>query len=216
MSENFRSENSVEFPILVKWWYGLIFAPIFPLCIIGASITDPNFNETEGIVLIITIIVISSVLITVLSFLSRNIIRRISVDLSTRSLVFEEFWSGLRVSKRTYPFETIDKFDLILRNMRRSRYSKVFRVPLITLIFQSGKKKYITGIYDSDNIETRANQLNNMLKDKCGFPAERFAEPLKPHWLVRDQKKLKLMIIFIPVGVLSVVTLLTLLITGVL
>jgi len=216
MSENFRAEQSIEFPILVRWWYGLIFAPIFPLCIIGASITDPNFNETEGIVLIITIIVISSVLITVLSFLLRNIIRRISVDLSTRSLVFEEFWSGFRVSKRTYPFETIDKFDLIFRNMRRSRRSPIFRVPLITLVFQSGKVKYVTGIFDSDNVETWANQLNNLLKDQCGFPAERFAESLKPHWLVRDQKKLKLMIVFIPVGVLTVVTLLTFILTGVL
>ena len=100
MSENFRSEQSVEISLKTQWWIGLIIAPILPLCLIGATFTDPTFNQFEGNELIIISVAIFAVVTLAISLLCRKIIKRFSMDSSTRSLVYEKFWSGLRVSKR--------------------------------------------------------------------------------------------------------------------
>ncbi|MHA1474029.1 MAG: hypothetical protein ACTSRX_00445 [Promethearchaeota archaeon] len=217
MSENFRTGQSVEIPIIIRWWLGLIITPIMPIFLVIASFTTPNFKEIEGMMLIIIITAIYTVANLTLSLLLRKVIKRFSVDSATRSLVFELFWSGLRIYKRTYPFEIINKFDLVYRNMKKSRYARIEQVVVLTLTFQSEKIKYITGILDRDNLETWANQLNNLLKDQGGFPAEYFVEPLTPHWPDRDQKSLKLFfIISIFVVVLVTTFLIILVLTGVL
>lgn len=184
MVENYRSEQKVEFSILKRWWVELIVAAIFPICLSIGYFTTPDF-KFEGIMLIFTFFAIIEVLVMVVSLLRRKVTKRFTVDSSTRSLVFEEFWSILRISKKTFPFDIINKFDLVFRNMRKGRYS-MQQVTILTLTFQSGKVKYLTGILDQDNIETWADQLNKLLKEHGGFPSERFAEPLTPHWLDRN------------------------------
>ena len=191
MLENFQSKQSVEISIKTKWWVGLIIAPIMPLSLIWATFTDPAFNSFKGNELIIISVAIFSVVALTISLLCRKIIKRFSVDSSTRSLVFEVFWSGLRVFKKNYPFEIINKFDIILKNMKKGRYSSFRQVEVLTLVLQTGKMKYITGIHDQDSVKTWAMQLNNLLRDQGGFPAERFAEPLIPHWPEGDQNLLK-------------------------
>ena len=217
MSENIRSEQSVEIPIITRWWMELIVAAIMPICLIIAFITSPDSLKFEGIMLLIIIFAIFEVVMMVISLLRRKVIKRFTVDSSTRSLVFEVFWSSLRIYKRAYPFEIINKFDLLYRNMKKSRYARIQQVVVLTLTFHSEKIKYITGILDRDNLETWANQLNNLLKDQGGFPAESFVEPLTPHWLDRDQKSLKLFfIISIFVVILVTTVLIILVLTGVL
>ena len=76
--ENFRTPTGVEIPINIQWWLVLIMGLIMPICLIGASITDPAFREFEGMVLIITITAITSGLLVVVSFLLRRIIKRFS------------------------------------------------------------------------------------------------------------------------------------------
>ena len=218
MLENFQSEQSVEISIKTKWWVALIIAPIMPLCLVGATFTDPTFNSFEVYELIVISVAIFSVVALTISLLCRKIIKRFSVDTSTRSLVFEVFWSGLRVFKKNYPFEIINKFDIILKNMKKGRYSSFRQVEVLTLVLQTGKLKYITGIYDQDSVKTWAMQLNNLLQDQGDFPAERFAEPLAPHWPEGDQNLLKkFILLFILVFTLVIGTvLITLVILGVL
>ena len=97
--------------------------------------------------------------------------------------------------------------------MKKYRYARIEQVMVLTLTFQSGKFKYITGIFDRDNLETRADQLNNLLKEQSGFPSEHFAEPLTPHWLDRDPMRLKLKIIFGSVAIVILLVLLILIVT---
>ena len=115
------------------------------------------------------------------------IIKRFSVDSSTRTLVYEELWSGFRMAKRTYPFDNINKFDL--------QHKRVWKglcfyhvIDVLVLIFQSGKIKYLTYNLDQAKIVNWGTQLNNMLKNECGFPAERFSEPLSPHHADQNKK----------------------------
>ena len=216
MVGNFRSEQSVEFSIKTLWWAGLIIFPIMPFCLIMAYLTDPSFKDFEGFVLIITIVAIFEVLIIVFVFLGRKVVKRFTVDPSTRSLVFDEFWGGLRVVKRIFPFETINKFDLVLKNVPKGRHS--FEVAkLLVLTFQNEKMKYLTTKLDQDNIEAWSRQLNNLLQDQGGFPAERFVEPLKPHWPDKgDQKSLKNLIIFLIAAIIIItIVLITLVLLGV-
>ena len=216
MSENYRSEQSVELSIKTLWWAGLIIIPIMPFCLIMAYLTDPNFKDFEGFVLIISIVAIFEVLVILLSFLRRNVVKRFTVDSSTRSLVFSEYWRGLRVVKRIFPFDTINKFDLILKNVPKGQHSHEV-AKLLVLTFQSEKMKIFSSKLDQENIESWGRQLNNLLQDQGGFPAERFTEPLKPHWPAGDQKLLKrFVLIFLIVMTIMIATvLITLVLLGV-
>ena len=178
---------------------------------------DPSFNELEYRGLIISIISIFAFVTIVITLLGRKITKRFSVDSYTRSLVFKKYWSGLRILKKIYPFETIDKFDLIFRNVAKGQYSSQ-KVEILALVFQSGKMRYLTSTLDRDNIKTWATQLNALLQIQGGFPAERFAEPLVAHWPTRKQNLVK-MFFFICLFVFvlfSAVILITLAIMGVL
>ena len=200
MSENYGSNQSVEFQIKLEWWLILIMAFIMPLCLVGATFTDPTFNKFEGNELIIISVGIFSIVTLMIGLLCRKIIKRFSVDSSMRSLVFEVFWSGLRVKKNSFPFDSINKFDLTLRNLKKGKYSSFQQIEVLTLVFQSGKMKYLTGIHDRVHVKTWAMQLNNLLQDQGGFPAERFSEPLVPHWPAQNKKKLKILYTFIISG----------------
>ena len=189
MSENFRSEQPVELSFKMQWGGRLMLASILPICFLLLTYTDSNFNQF-GIdeIILISVAIFTVVALSIL-LLCRKIIKRFSIDSSRQSLVFEVFLSGIRVIKRSYPFETINKFDLIIRNMRRGSdmYSSIQEVKILALVLQSGKIKYFTGYLHQDNAKIWAMQLNKLLQDQGGFPAERFAEPLTPHWPEGDQ-----------------------------
>ncbi|MHA1901407.1 MAG: hypothetical protein ACTSW5_10975 [Promethearchaeota archaeon] len=208
MVEKIRSEQSVDLSIKTLWWAGLIILPIMPFCLIMAYFTDPNFKDFEGFVLIITIVAIFEVLVLALVFLRRNVVKRFTVDSSTRSLVFSEYWRGLRVVKRIFPFDTINKFDLILKNVPKGRHS--FEVAkLLVLTFQSEKMKIFSSKLDQDNIESWGRQLNNLLQDQGGFPADRFVEQLKPHWPAVEQNlKKRFVLIFLIISTIIIATIL--------
>ena len=189
MSENFPSEKSVELSFKLQWWGRLILASILPICLLLLTFTGSTLNQFGVDELILISVAILTVVALSIILLCRKIIKRFSIDSSRRSLVFEVFLSGIRVFKRSYPFETINKFDLILKNMRRGSgiYSSIQQVKILALVLQSGKIKYFTGFLHQDYAKIWAKQLNSLLKDQGGFPAERFAEPLTPHWPEGDQ-----------------------------
>ena len=199
MSENFRSEQSVEISIKTAWWIGLIYTLVMPLCLVGATFTDSTFYSFKGNEFIIISASISSVVSLILALLCRKTTKRFFVDSSIRSLVFEVYWSGLRVFKRTFPFEIINKFDLFTRMVPSGRYSRQ-QVDILALVFQSGKIKYFTGFHIQNNIKKLTIQLNNLLQDQGGFPAERFSEPLIARWVEENKKTQKILYIFIISG----------------
>ena len=123
MSENFQSEQSIEISVKTAWWIGLVYTIVMQLCLVGGTLTDPTFISFKGNEIIIIFIAISSVASLVIALLSRKTTKRFFVDSSMRSLVFEVFWSGLRVFKRTYPFEIINKFDIFTRMVPSGKYS---------------------------------------------------------------------------------------------
>ena len=179
-----------------------------PLCLVGGTLTDPTFNSFKGNEILIISVAISSVLSLVIALLCRKTTKRFSVDSSMRLLVFEVFWSGLRVFKRTYPFEIINKFGLYTRYVPKGMYSRQ-QIDVLALEFQSGKKKYFMGFHMQNNIRKLIFQLNNLLQDQGGFPAERFTEPIIAHKIEDNKKHLKILYIFIISG-LGVVFLLML------
>jgi len=50
------------------------------------------------------------------------------------------------------------------------------------------------------DIKKLAIQLNNLLQDQGGFPAERFSEPLIARWVEENKKTQKILYIFIISG----------------
>ncbi|QEE14453.1 hypothetical protein DSAG12_00266 [Promethearchaeum syntrophicum] len=199
MSENFESEQSVNISTQTVWWIGLVSALLMPLCLVGGTLTDPTFNSFKGNEIIIISVAFFSVGSLMIALLSRKTTKRFSVDSSMRSLVFEVFWSGLRVFKRIYPFEIINKFDIFTRMVPSGRYSQQ-QIDVLALVFQSGKKKIFMGISIQANVKNLAIGLNTLLQDQGGFPSERFIEPLIAHQIEDNKKHLKILYIFIISG----------------
>jgi len=208
MSENFQSEQSVVISTKTAWWIGLISALIMPLCLVGGTLTDPTFYSFKGNEIIIISVSIFSVVSLMIALLSRKTTKRFSVDSSIRSLVFEVFWNGLRVLKRTYPFEIINKFGLYTRYVPTGMNSRQ-QIDVLALELQSGKIKYFMGFGIQINIRKLVIQLNKLLQDQGGFPAERFTEPIIANQIEDNKKHLKILYIIIISG-LGVVFLLML------
>ncbi len=180
MVENYRTTQSgVEFKIKNPWWAGLIFIAVLPVFVLKVCYDHPSFVDTDGFIVMITIFAIVALIMLVISLLLRNVIRRVSVDSSTRSLMIEILWSGLRVSKRVFTFETIKRFEVQLRMVKSGRYSRK-QIRAVTLILQSGKRKYLTGLKDQESVQTVTDQLNNLLQEHAGFQQENFADISKP------------------------------------
>ena len=136
--DRIRSEQSVEITTEPRWWFGLLFAAIMLFSLIMAIITDPTFIELSiGVVVLIGFIVFIVVDLTI-TFLCRKIVKRFSVDMTSRSLIYETFGGSVRVFKKVFPFETIDKFEIIYRNIRKSKYHSVQRIKFLALTLQQG------------------------------------------------------------------------------
>ncbi|MHA1744348.1 MAG: hypothetical protein ACTSWW_00020 [Promethearchaeota archaeon] len=180
MVENYRAtQSAVEFRSKEPWWVLVFFIgvlPIFPLMIIEY---DPSFLGTNGFILMVVILSIIGFIILVLCIKLRKVSKRVSVDASTRSLMIEILWSGLRVSKRVFALEAINRFEVQLRMVRSGRHSRK-QIKAVALILQSGKRKYLTGPKDQENVQAITDQLNNLLQNHAGFPQERFADPPRP------------------------------------
>ena len=194
-SDIYQNPARVEFPIGTKWWAGLIIAPIMPICMFLATITDPTFKESGFAGLVITIFSVFGVGIVGLSFLRKNVIKRFSIDGPSQSLVYEEFWGKFRMARRTYKLETIDKFEVLFRTVPKGRYSHQ-RIVTMALIFQSNKRKYLTGPLDQENVRGIASQLNTLLQDQAGFPSDRFRGAETPNYPEPTTQNLKAQKIF--------------------
>ncbi|MHA1746089.1 MAG: hypothetical protein ACTSWW_08810 [Promethearchaeota archaeon] len=194
-SEIYKNPAGMEFPIETKWWAGLIIAPIMPICMVLATITDPTFKESGWAGLVITIFSVLGVGIVGLSFLRKNVIKRFSIDDPSQSLVFEEFWGKFRMVRRTYKLETIDKFEILYRTVPKGQHSHQ-RIITVALIFQTTKRKYLTGPLDQGNLLGIVGQLNSLLQDQAGFPSDRFRGVETPNYPKPTPQNLKAQKIF--------------------
>lgn len=176
---NRSTQSVIELKINEPWWSLLLFIIILPVIPLGLIDDDPSFLDSERFVVLVVILAIVGIIFLMLSLLLRKVIRRISVDISTRSLIIETLWSGIRVSKRVFPFEIINRFEVQLRMVQSGRYSRK-QIKSAALILQSGKIKYLSGPNDQENVQVITDKLNNLLQDQAGFPHERFTNLPKP------------------------------------
>ena len=166
-----------------------------PICMILATFTDLTFKESGYAGLVITIFVVLGVAIIAVSFLRKNVIRRFSIDTPEQSLVYEEFWGKFRMARRSYKLETIDKFEVLFRTVPKGRHSHQ-QIVTVALIFQSTKRKYLTGPKDQENVRGIAGQLNMLLQDEAGFPSDRFFGATTPNFPEQTPQNLKAQKIF--------------------
>jgi len=194
-SDIYKNPARVEFPIETKWWAGFIIAPIMPICMFLATITDPTFKESGYAGLVITIFSVLGVGIVGLSFLRKNVFKRFSIDGPSQSLVYEDYWGKFRMARRTYKLETIDKFEILYRTVPKGQHSHQ-RIVTVALIFQTTKRKYLTGPLDQENVRGIASELNMLLQDQADFPSERFTGANTPNYPEPTPQNLKVQKIF--------------------
>ncbi|MHA1746090.1 MAG: hypothetical protein ACTSWW_08815, partial [Promethearchaeota archaeon] len=165
--------DAVEFQIETQWWLGLIIAPVMPIILIIIYLTDPAFKALEIFWWIFIPFAFVGIVMIMIGLFTRKVLKRFSVDTSTQSLMFEIFWGKFRVVKKVYPYGSISKFEVVLRMIPKGENSQQ-QIEALALIFQSGKRKYLTGYKDQKNVRKITQDLNNLLQERANFPSENF------------------------------------------
>ena len=179
------TQPSEKIQILTQWWAGPIVTGIMAILILALYFINPTFKEMEGFNLFMIVFVILEVIGCGIPLLRKNVMLRVSMTEQASGLMLEVFWSHLLVSKRVFPFEKIQKFEVVkkMMNKKGSRYASEM-VEVVALVFQSGKSRSITAFRDRENAVEIATNLNNFVVENGG--PSRFAEAVMPYMLKRS------------------------------
>lgn len=214
LNNNYRStQSSVDIPILTQWWAGPIVTGIMAIIILALYFINPTFKEMEGFDLFIIIFVILEVIGCGIPLLRKNVILRVSVIDQSSQLMLEVFWSNLRVSKRIYPIEKLQKFEIVkkMMNKKGSIYGSQ-TVDVVALVFQSGRSRSITAYRDRENAIEIATKLNNLVIENGG--PSRFSEAAMPYMPKRALIAYTVLFCFIGVLVIAAIVVSILIING--
>ncbi|GAI60112.1 unnamed protein product [marine sediment metagenome] len=113
------------------------------------------------------IIVGSLVTITfILGLLCKNIELIFKIDNADNILIYERFWSKLRIYRRSFKLQDIKRFNVFTRNIPRTQVIDFFAgdYNFLALEFISQKPKYLSYLRDSPFTVDYAQQLNNFLE----------------------------------------------------
>lgn len=209
------SSPKIDIPILTQWWAGPIVTGIMAILLATLYFVNPSFKEMEGIEFFIIVFVVLEVLGCGIPLLRKNVVLRVSVVEHSSQLMLEVFWSHLRVSKRRYPFENLQKFEVVnkMMNKKGTRYGSEM-VDVVALVFQSGKSRTITAYRDRKNTVEIATELNAFVVEQGG--PSRFSEVVTPYMLTRSMVAYTVLFCFIGVVIVAAIVVTILILTDIL
>jgi len=118
----------------------------------------------------------------VIGLLCKNIELIFKIDNANNILIYEKFWSKLRINRRSFKFQDIKRFNVFTRNIPYTGginfLTGVYN--FLTLEFISQKPKYLSYIRDSPFVVDYAQQLNNFLKSFTSLNKIELNSPIKP------------------------------------
>ena len=187
---------------LKTWWYRLLIGSgafaalwIFMTVIwvknrnnIGAEITDILLFWTHislGTLTFITLIV---------GWLQRTALVVFKIDAQQNLLIYENYWSNIRVKHKKLRLEDIDRFDVFKRLRSRGKYGSV-EWECLGLNFRAGNPIYITGPKEEPNTIKYAKRLNEFLASNTNINKGRLREEITPEYTKRAKKLMKVYMI---------------------
>jgi len=183
---------------LKTWWYRLLigsgaFAALWIFMTFlwinnrnnfGAEITDISLFWTH---VFLGPLVFSTLII---GWLQRTAFVVFKIDAQQNLLVYECYWSNIRVKHKKFNLEEIDRFDVFKRLRSRGRYGSV-EWECLGLNFRTGNPMYITGPKEVSNTITYAKRLNEFLSANTNINKGRLQEEITPEYSKRAKKLIK-------------------------
>jgi hypothetical protein len=146
---------------LKTYWYVVLLLSLLPMITL---VFPPFFLRHE---FWYYIIVGSLVTITfILGLLCKNVELIFKIDNTDNILIYERFWSKLRIYRRSYKLQDIKRFNVFIRNIPRTQVIDFFagEYNFLALEFISQKPKYLSTLRDSPFTVDYAQRLNNFLE----------------------------------------------------
>ena len=118
----------------------------------------------------------------IIGLISKNVELIFKIDNAKNILIYEKFWSKLRINRRSFKFQDIKRFNVFTRNIPYMRGIKFIagEYNFLTLEFISQKPKYLSYIRDSPFVVDYAQQLNNFLESFTSLNKIELNSPIKP------------------------------------
>lgn len=146
---------------LKTYWYVILLLSLLPMITL---VFPPFFLRHE---FWYYIIVGSLVTITfILGLLCKNVELIFKIDNTDNILIYERFWSKLRIYRRSFKLQDIKRFNVFIRNIPRTQVIDFIAgdYNFLALEFISQKPKYLSTIRDSPFTVDYAQRLNNFLE----------------------------------------------------
>jgi hypothetical protein len=172
---------------LKTWWYRKLMGSgviaIFWILTILLWEKSRNYLGTEltDIILFWTHIFLGTlVFITFITgWLQRRTLIVFKIDIQQKLLIYEKYWSYVRVKHKMIKLEDIDRFDVFKRFRFRGRYISI-KWECLGLNFRTGNPMYITDPQEDPNIIKYAKWLNDFLASNTNINIARLREDIMP------------------------------------
>jgi hypothetical protein len=206
-------DNLPRIKLFVKtWWYRLLigsgaFAALWIFMIVIWVKNRNNFGaEITDICLFWTHIFLGTLTFSTLivGWLQRTALVVFKIDAQQNLLIYECYWSYVRVKHKKFNIEDIDRFDVFKRLRSRGSYGAV-EWECLGLNFRTGNPMYITSPKEEPNTIKYAKRLNEFLASNTNINKGRLSEEITPEYSKRAKKLMKvymisvLAIIIIPI-----------------
>jgi len=146
---------------LKTYWYVILLLSLLPMIML---VFPPFFLQHE---FWFDIFMGSLVTITfIIGLLCKNVELIFKIDNADKILIYERFWSKLRIYRRSFKLQDIKRFNVFIRNIPHTQVIDFIAgdYNFLALEFISQKPKYLSTLRDSPFTVDYAQQLNNFLE----------------------------------------------------
>ena len=126
----------------------------------------------------------------IIGWLQRTALVVFKIDAQQNLLIYEIYWSHLRVKHKEFKLEDIDRFDVFKRLRTQGKYGTV-EWECLGLNFRTGNPIYITGPKEESNTIKYAKRLNEFLASNTNINKGRLREEITPEYSKRAKKLMK-------------------------
>ena len=183
---------------LKTWWYRLLigsgaFAALWIFMTFIWIKNRSNFGaEITDICLFWTNIFLGALTFStlIIGWLQRTAFVVFKINAQQNLLIYECYWSNIRVKHKELRLEDIDRFDVFKRLRSKGKYGSV-EWECLGLNFRTGNPIYITGPKEEPNTIKYAKRLNEFLAANTNINKGRLREEITPEYTKRAKKLMK-------------------------
>ena len=198
----------IEFLLNTAWKKGVIMAiaysPIWVVMLILLKVNldrnNPNIMPIYGINVFLGIFCCVPLIV---GLLRRNVLLVFSVDKSQDQLIYESYWSNIRVAKKVFRLEEIYRFEVLLRI--KHKYRQIFECKTLALTFKTRSPQYFTKPKQEPEVMAYVRQLNELLASNTELDSELLNKILKPYLPPKEKRMLKIIMALILISIIIVI-----------